>query len=80
MLFPKPDPLNAGETDPLASCCPSRSRAWCSRRNGFHVTLTSEGKDNPLLQMDDRKAEAPGPDAPGGPQPAGSIWQQLPPH
>ncbi len=48
---------------------------------GFPVTLTAEGEDTSLLQMEDRTPGAAGPQEGGaGDRKKVSVWDQLPPH
>lgn len=87
MLFPEVDPNNPLVTDPLHELLPITDPRIVQSRSGFPVTLTDEGKDNPLLQLEDRNPNDPL-GAQGGPGgdllPLGkskaTIWDQLPPH
>lgn len=78
VLFPKTDPEHPENSDPLAELLPITEPRVVQSRAGFPMTLTTEGKDNPLLQMDDNKNEDGSP-APRDPAKK-SLWQELPPH
>lgn len=80
MRFPESDPNNPGATDPLFELLPITDPSIVLSRTGFPVTLTEEGKDNPLLQLDDPgepRTLARGDQAE---QRKASVWEQLPPH
>jgi hypothetical protein len=82
LVFPKVDPKTQ-EIDPLAAMLPIEEPRVVQSRNGFPVTLTEEGKENALLQLDDKPADdnvVPKPPAEGTTPSRTNVWAQLPPH
>jgi hypothetical protein len=82
LAFPKVDPKTQ-ETDPLTALLPIEDPRVVQSRNGFPITLTDEGKDNPLLQLDDKPADdnvVPKPPPEGATPGRTNVWGQLPPH
>ncbi len=69
--------VDATRPDPLAALLPITEPHIVNSRQGFPVTLTSEGRLNPLLQLSDKASD----DDPNRDfRPERDIWAELPPH
>ncbi len=79
LLFPEGDP-NGNTTDPLYELLPITEPRVVQSRTGFPVTLTEEGKDNPLLQLDDRSSSEDRETGKPGDKETAGVWDKLPPH
>ena len=64
-------------TDPLSAMLPVSSARIVQSRQGFPITLTGDGRLNPLLQLSDREADD---DPSRASRPERDIWAELPPH
>ncbi len=81
MLYPQLTAENLGNPDPLAVLLPIVKPRIVQSRAGFPVTLTDEGRDNPLLQLDEKDPGENGvPDLLPAALRRTTIWNQLPPH
>ncbi len=80
LRFPEVVPDNLTQTDPLFELLPVTDLRKVDSRTGFPVTLTDEGKDNPLLQLEDREQDQILKPAQPPERPKTTVWNQLPPH
>ena len=76
--YPKEVPGDPTRTDPITALLPITDPHVVQSRQGFPITLTGEGRLNPLLQLSDKASDDDDPNRDA--RPTRDIWAELPPH
>jgi hypothetical protein len=73
LQYPADNEKDPASTDLIAAMLPVTAPRVVQSRQGFPVTLTDDGRVNPMLALSDRGEEEED-------RPARDIWAELPPH